>query len=125
MNKEEYARCVELHICSSCRKPLPDDYKLKRCKACYLENANHIKKSREKNKHKKKQIKTVKIINLEALSKYGFRSLETCYVKELKGNYVLRVIKKTGELKCWNWVNGKIKDPTPHIQDLIKAGIVR
>ena len=168
MNKEEYAKCVKRHICTSCYKPLPEGYTAKKCRDCYQKNKKYVKKSREKYKYKRYkypgrcldcnkelpqdyQYKTcyncrvkrsqryyekklseekkaaenpIKINNLEILSEFGYEALENSYVKELKGNYVLRVDKKTCELKCWNWVNGKIKDPTPHIQDLIKAGIV-
>ena len=168
MNKEEYARCVERHICTSCFKPLPEGYTAKRCRDCYKKNIKYVKRSKEKQKYNRQknpgkcldcnkelppnyQYKTcyncrvrrsqkyyekkkakekmllenpVKVKNLEVLSQYGYRKTETCYFKELKGNYVLRVAKKTGELKCWDWVNGKIKDPTPYIQDLINAGVV-
>ena len=156
MNKEEYAKCVERHICTSCYKPLPEDYTAKKCRDCTKKNNKYVKKSRERHKYPgrcldcnkelppnyeyktcyacrvkrsqryyEKLLKnSIKINNLEILSEFGYKALDNCYVKELKGNYVLRVDKKTCELKCWNWVNDKIKDPTPHIQDLIKAGIV-
>lgn len=66
-------------------------------------------------------------VDLEQLLKYGYESLSTCYFKDVgqvQWQWVIRIDNKTKEIKCWNFHNGKTKEPTPYIQDLIQAGLV-
>lgn len=62
---------------------------------------------------------------LDELKEHGYEELDNCFYKELPRNYILRADKKTGELKLYHFNSGKTKRIEPHIQDLIKEGIVK
>lgn len=66
-------------------------------------------------------------VDLKELEKFGFKNLENCYYKDVDpddGDWLLRIDKKTREIKCWNFINGKTKNAEPYIKDLIKANLV-
>lgn len=64
------------------------------------------------------------LTSTDNLTKYGYEELPNCYIKRFSGYWIIRADKHTRKLKYWNSLNGKTKDATPYIQDLIKAGIV-
>jgi hypothetical protein len=70
--------------------------------------------------------KEIKLNTLDKLTECGYKETENCFYKFPDENdyWVLRVDKNTKTLKYWNFATGQTKDPTPYIQDLIKAGIV-
>lgn len=72
-------------------------------------------------KHKEIDLKT-----LDNLKEHGYEEMDNCFYKFPDKNdyWVLRVDKQTKKLKYWNFATGQTKDPTPYIQDLIKARII-
>ena len=71
------------------------------------------------------KIQEIQLKTLDKLAEHGYMEMDNCFCKfPNDDDWVLRVCKRTKKLKFWNFVTGQTKDPTPHIQDLIKAGIV-
>lgn len=63
---------------------------------------------------------------IEELKNFDFEEMDNCFYKFIGvTDWVLRVEKKTAELKLWNFANGGEKDPTPYIHDLIKNGLIK
>ena len=69
--------------------------------------------------------KEIELKTLDNLAEHGYKEMDNCFYKFPNENdyWVLRADKNTKTLKYWNFATGQTKDPTPHIQDLIKAGI--
>ena len=69
-------------------------------------------------------------VNLKELEKFGYEDLGSCYYKDTQPTvigspWVVRVDKKTKEVKYWNCVNGRVGIASKVIQDLIQAGLVK
>lgn len=68
-------------------------------------------------------------VDLEELKKFGYECLVYCWCKDVgeslvKFQWAIRIDKETKEIICFNFSEGKTKEPTPYIQDLIQAGLV-
>lgn len=73
----------------------------------------------------KKKTYKVEAARMRELKAHGYEELDNCYFKDIGDYWYIRIDKKTSELKCWNLMNGKVKNPTPYIKDLIEAGIAK